>query len=72
MVCTSISTVQVLRIRLYEDDEPEKTTNENGVAVEAADEVQFLKRLEKNLLIMQLGGIDGIRKVCIDSRLCMC
>ncbi|KAG5185243.1 hypothetical protein JKP88DRAFT_271988 [Tribonema minus] len=54
---------QVLRLRVMDDDDGEKVDPSSGEEVVRADDVAFLKRLEKNLLVLQLGGIDNINKV---------
>jgi hypothetical protein len=45
-----------------EDKDPASATADASELVRT-DDVSFLKRLEKNLLVLQLGGITDIKKV---------
>lgn len=56
----------VLRIRVVDDPDSEKATVEAGLdgqELVMTGDVSLLRRLEKNLLSLQLGGIPGISKV---------
>jgi hypothetical protein len=55
--------VQILRVRVMEEDEGDKEEPADTSQVVKSDDVTFLKRLEKNLLVLQLGGIQDIKKV---------
>jgi hypothetical protein len=46
-----------------EEDEGDKEDPADTSQVVKSDDVTFLKRLEKNLLVLQLGGIQDIKKV---------